>query len=384
VTKKLPPRPDLDHLRRQAKALLAALESGDPAAVTTIREHLPAAAGLPAAEIRAGRFRLADAQSAVARQTGFASWPRLARHVDQLRALEGTWSFARLEIDGQALPPEATSSSRLLIDGDRFRTESPEATYEGVFNIDVEAEPHGIDIGFVVGPEAGRSNFGIFRLDGDQLELCLDVNGRPRPADFGTWPGSGHALEILRRASRSRPESVTGGASSSTEGEDGRRKAAGTQGSGAKGADTKQRANAPQHDPSPKTDRRAFAYVPSPTLARLAGEWQAEKIVRDGMPLPKSMLATARRSAKANEIEIRVGGQLIIHALVRLDETTAPVHVDYYLLGAASEGSVQHGLFEWRGETACFCMAPPGQARPADFESPKGSGRTSSCWRPKA
>src|SRR5262245_60673921 len=102
--KNLPARPNLDHLRSQAKALLAALEVGDADAVATIREHLPAAKGLKAEQIRALPLRLADAQSAIARKTGFATWPQLGRHVDQLRALEGTWSFAHLEIDGHVMP----------------------------------------------------------------------------------------------------------------------------------------------------------------------------------------------------------------------------------------------------------------------------------------
>ena len=44
----------------------------------------------------------------------------------------------------------------MMIDGDRFRMESPEATYEGIFTIDVEADPAQIDIEFVEGPEAGQ------------------------------------------------------------------------------------------------------------------------------------------------------------------------------------------------------------------------------------
>src|SRR6185503_10337024 len=39
VEKHLPPRPNLEHLRRQAKAVLAALASGDPDAIATMREH---------------------------------------------------------------------------------------------------------------------------------------------------------------------------------------------------------------------------------------------------------------------------------------------------------------------------------------------------------
>src|SRR5262245_40638073 len=212
MSKNLPPRPNLDHLRSQAKALLAALQSGDADAIATIHEHLPAANGMTAEQIRKTPFRLADAQSAVARKTGFASWPQLGRHVEQLRALEGTWAFTYLDIDGRVMPSDQLATSRILMDGDRFRTEAPEATYECIFNINVEADPHEIDIDFVAGPEAGNRNFGIFRLQGDGLEICLDMNGQTRPKEFRSSGGAGRAFERLTRVSNSRPDNVTGGA----------------------------------------------------------------------------------------------------------------------------------------------------------------------------
>lgn len=353
MEKILPARPNLDHLRRQAKALLAALETRETAAISTMLKHLPAARDMTATQVLGTRFRLADAQSAIARQSGFASWPHLARHVEQLRALEGTWAFARLEIDGSVIPTGALAASRIFIDGDRFRTDSPEAVYEGVFNINVEAQPHEIDIEFVAGPEAGKWNFGIFRLEGDQLEFCLDMNGQPRPGGFGTSPGSGQAYETLKRTSHSRPEAVTGG-------------------------------TAPASRPAPPAqDRSGFEFVESPTLTRLLGKWKPVKIVRDGQDLPTMMLWTGLRTAVKNEVKITFGGQTMIHALVRLDEGTDPMHVDYYNLDGAGKGTVQHGLLRWIGDEACFCMAAPGQLRPGDFDCPAGSGRTFSQWRPK-
>lgn len=353
MDKSLPPRPNLDHLRRQAKSLLAALEKGDAAAVATFVEHLPAARGMNAAKVRAAKFRLADAQSAVARQTGFASWPRLSRHVEQLRALEGTWEFASLEVDGGAVPPGAIASSRLLIDGDRFRTESPEATYEGVFNIDVEAEPHAIDIEFIAGPEAGNTNRGIFRFEGEGLTICLDMNGKDRPAGFRTSPGSGHALETLRRASTTRPEAVTGGTAP------------------------------PAAAPLPRHDGSGFEYAASPTLTRLQGEWVSEKLVMDGKEAPAMMAGAGRRVAKGNEVKVSFGGRVIIDARVRIDEGTSPMGVDYYHLSGAAKGSVQCGVMSWQGDVACFCMAAPGQPRPTDLTCEPGSGRTLSHWRKK-
>lgn len=353
----LPSRPNLDHLRRQAKSLLTELGCGSEHAIHAFQEHLPAAKSLSAAKVRSAGFRLADAQSVVARSTGFASWPQLARHVDLLRALEGVWSFESLEVDAESVPVAAMSQSRLLIDGDRFRTESPEANYEGVFNIDVEADPAHIDIEFVEGPEAGNWNFGIFRLEGDRLDICLDMHGKPRPSDFRTSKGSGHAYEVLRRSDASRPENVHGGD----------RTKAGTK-----------REHVAK---APEVDRSVFDYVPSALLTQLAGEWVAEEIVRDGQLLPGMMLKTARRMARANEVTIRVGGMTIIHARVRLDESSSPIGIDYLHLSGASQGAVQHGIMEWRGETVRFCMGGVGKARPTTFTSEPGSGTTLSAWK---
>jgi hypothetical protein len=86
VANTLPARPNLDHLRRQAKVLLAQLNDGDAAAAKTFIAHLPQAKGMKPAAVRKAGFRLADAQSAVARKSGFASWPALSRYVEQARS----------------------------------------------------------------------------------------------------------------------------------------------------------------------------------------------------------------------------------------------------------------------------------------------------------
>src|SRR5262245_40323458 len=211
MTKRLPARPHLEHLRTQAKTLLTQLNAGEREAAATFIQHLPAARKMTIAQVRESKFKLADAQSVIARQNGFASWPAVVRHVEQLRDLEGIWEFVDLEVDGNALPAQAFAQSRMLIDGDRFRMESPEATYEGIFTIDVEKAPHKIDIEFIEGPEAGNWSYGIFELAGDTFKICLGLAGASRPHSFATAPGSGHALENLRRVVKTRPEGVEGG-----------------------------------------------------------------------------------------------------------------------------------------------------------------------------
>lgn len=68
MSRSLPPRPHLDHLRKQAKDLLS----------DALRQH--------------PSWQLADAQFALARDYGFSSWPAMKAHVDALTTEDGPLS----------------------------------------------------------------------------------------------------------------------------------------------------------------------------------------------------------------------------------------------------------------------------------------------------
>lgn len=72
----LPARPNLEHLKKQAKELLRSVQNQDPAAGDRFRSLGLAVAGA----------KLADAQHVIAREHGFASWTALKEHVESLEA----------------------------------------------------------------------------------------------------------------------------------------------------------------------------------------------------------------------------------------------------------------------------------------------------------
>lgn len=76
MTSALPARPDLEHLRREAKRLLRQLQAADDAAAARLVAHAP---GLPAA--------LSTAQLVVAREHGFASWAQLKALVSRMSSV---------------------------------------------------------------------------------------------------------------------------------------------------------------------------------------------------------------------------------------------------------------------------------------------------------
>ena len=83
----LPERPNLDHLKRQAKDLLADHRKRGQAAIARFRTSLPVASGKDDAAITALDLKLHDAQSCIAREYGFASWSDLKSFVEARNAL---------------------------------------------------------------------------------------------------------------------------------------------------------------------------------------------------------------------------------------------------------------------------------------------------------
>ena len=80
--KRLPNRPDIDHLRKQAKTLLALWRDRDLAAIDRVRNALPAAVGRNDETIANLGLQLHDAQSCIAREYGFLSWADLKIFVE--------------------------------------------------------------------------------------------------------------------------------------------------------------------------------------------------------------------------------------------------------------------------------------------------------------
>ena len=72
--RRLPVRPDLDQLHRQAKEFLRAIHAGDANAIAELREHHPDS-------IEPSTAKLADAQLVLARSYGTSSWTRLVHAV---------------------------------------------------------------------------------------------------------------------------------------------------------------------------------------------------------------------------------------------------------------------------------------------------------------
>jgi ankyrin repeat protein len=98
-TRILPARPDLDHLKHEAKALHRAFARAEPSAVARVHAVLRAATAL----------KLTEAQRVIAREYGFASWARLRAHVAAARGIdEAVEAFLGAVVSGNARAARST------------------------------------------------------------------------------------------------------------------------------------------------------------------------------------------------------------------------------------------------------------------------------------
>ena len=143
----LPARPDLEHLRKQAKALLQELRARDPG------------------------VKLADALHLVARQYGFPSWPKLKAHVESI-----------VEAD-RAPEPGMLLTGRWIADVARSVRHPANQFQRAVLDITVTGNRVRIAHGYI--DAEGRREHGVAEIDVDGNER-VDDNGYALTAAWRT------------------------------------------------------------------------------------------------------------------------------------------------------------------------------------------------------
>jgi ankyrin repeat protein len=91
--RELPARPNLEQYRKQAKDLAHECERQVPNAIARMRRTNPKFYKLSEGDAAAAQVSLTDAQLVIAREHGFESWPKFARHIEVIRIIESVDSL---------------------------------------------------------------------------------------------------------------------------------------------------------------------------------------------------------------------------------------------------------------------------------------------------
>ena len=128
----LPARPNLEQYKKQAKELLDACKSGDDDAIRRMRKH---ARGVGASGPQTKKISLADAQFVLAREHGFDSWPKFAKHIETLTIAREVDSLADpiAAFFDAATPPREGHGSGTLERAEAIRARYPDVARSSIY-----------------------------------------------------------------------------------------------------------------------------------------------------------------------------------------------------------------------------------------------------------
>jgi uncharacterized protein (TIGR03067 family) len=121
-----------------------------------------------------------------------------------LKKLQGKWQVTALEHGGKKSELKDIASLTLEVAKSRFTSrdggdvkEDAEATL-----LDAGAKPAAIDLKITAGSDRDKVVKGVWKLNGDELTMCVAEPGRERPAEFKGAEGTGHTLLVFKRVKK--------------------------------------------------------------------------------------------------------------------------------------------------------------------------------------
>lgn len=114
--------------------------------------------------------------------------------------LQGEWSMATAGGGGQNLPSDTLKNSKRVCKGDETTVVvGGQLLMKAKFTLDPSKKPKSIDYRVTAGPNAGKTQLGIYELDGDTVKFCFSAPGKDRPTDFTTKAGDGRTSSVWKR-----------------------------------------------------------------------------------------------------------------------------------------------------------------------------------------
>ena len=108
--------------------------------------------------------------------------------------------------DGQPMPPTMLSQMKRVCVGDEVTTTmSGQLYFKAKITIDPAKKPKTIDFQMVEGFPKGKTQLGIFEVEGDTLKSCFGAPGAERPSDFSSQAGDRRTSTVWKRMKPAAP-----------------------------------------------------------------------------------------------------------------------------------------------------------------------------------
>jgi uncharacterized protein (TIGR03067 family) len=113
--------------------------------------------------------------------------------------IQGTWKAVSAQESGKS--PKIPDDLRFIITADTLMIKRGKDDPIGMkYKLDPSKKPKAMDTTHEIDPGKPISQLAIYALDGDELKLCLEAAGKPRPTKFESKAGDTTIVWVLKRA----------------------------------------------------------------------------------------------------------------------------------------------------------------------------------------
>ena len=120
---------------------------------------------------------------------------------DDAESLKGNWTAVSMKQNKQSLPDEFVKTFKLSMDGKNYtNTAGKEVQEEGGYVIDASNMPKTIDFDIKKGPDAGKKQLGLYKLEGDKLTIAVSPSdSTERPKSLNSDDSNDVMVVVLER-----------------------------------------------------------------------------------------------------------------------------------------------------------------------------------------
>jgi len=121
----------------------------------------------------------------------------------EVRKFQGTWTFESSKSGGKELPADVLKGLILTFEGDKHTVKKGDEMIQvGTQKLNPSKSPKTIDVTMTEGPNKGTIMLGIYEIDDDTLKVCFDPQGKMRPTEFTSAPGSENFVNVHKRVKK--------------------------------------------------------------------------------------------------------------------------------------------------------------------------------------
>jgi uncharacterized protein (TIGR03067 family) len=121
----------------------------------------------------------------------------------ELNTFRGSWTFESVEAGGKEQPAAEFKGMTVTFEAHKFTVKKGDEVIQvGTEKLDPSRSPKTVDVTVTEGLNKGAVMLGIYEISGDTLKVCFDPEGKKRPTEFKSAPGSQTFVNAHKRVKK--------------------------------------------------------------------------------------------------------------------------------------------------------------------------------------